>query len=89
MSARPEITQRDLRNRSKEIMDAVERGQGFTVTRDGHRIGELLPLRGRRRFVTRAEFATLSAAAPDLDLEAFRRDQATVIDDSVDDPYDH
>ena len=53
MSSQPEITQRDLRMRSKEIMDAVERGQAFTVTRDGHRIGELVPLRQRRRFVSR------------------------------------
>jgi hypothetical protein len=30
MSAQPEITQRDLRIRSKEIMDAVENGQAFT-----------------------------------------------------------
>ena len=50
MSAQPEITQRDLRIRSKEIMDAVENGQAFTVTRDGHRIGELIPLRQRRPF---------------------------------------
>ena len=42
MTAQPEITQRDLRNRSKEIMDAVENGQAFIVTRDGHRIGELI-----------------------------------------------
>jgi prevent-host-death family protein len=55
----PEITQRDLRNRSKEIMDAVENGQAFTVTRDGHRIGELIPLR-HRRFVPRQEFAAMS-----------------------------
>jgi len=48
MTSQPEITQRDLRNRSQEIMDAVERGQAFTVTRDGHRIGELIPLRRRR-----------------------------------------
>jgi hypothetical protein len=40
MSEQPEITQRDLRNRSEEIMDAVENGQAFTVTRGGHRIGE-------------------------------------------------
>ena len=60
MSSQPEITQRDLRMRSKEIMDAVERGQAFTVTRDGHRIGELVPLRQRRRFVSRAEFAAMS-----------------------------
>ncbi|MFG1621095.1 type II toxin-antitoxin system Phd/YefM family antitoxin [Kribbella sp. NPDC049227] len=58
MSHREEITQRDLRMRSREIMDAVEGGQVFVVTRDGHRIGELLPLRRRRRFVPRAEFDT-------------------------------
>jgi hypothetical protein len=27
-----EISQRDLRTRSREIMDAVEHGQSFTVT---------------------------------------------------------
>jgi prevent-host-death family protein len=70
-----EITQRDLRSRSREIMDAVERGQSFTVTRDGHRIGELIPLRRRRRFVSREEFATMSRNAPDTDLDAFRADQ--------------
>jgi prevent-host-death family protein len=53
MSAQPEITQRDLRNRSREIMDAVENGQAFTVTRYGHPIGELVPLRRRRRFAQR------------------------------------
>jgi prevent-host-death family protein len=45
--SQPEITQRDLRNRSKEIVDAVEGGQSFTVTRDGHEIGQLIPLRRR------------------------------------------
>ena len=43
----PEITQRDLQSRSREIMDAVEHGQSFTVIRDGHHIGELIPLRRR------------------------------------------
>jgi hypothetical protein len=28
----PEITQPDLRSKSREIMDAVEHGQAFTVT---------------------------------------------------------
>jgi antitoxin (DNA-binding transcriptional repressor) of toxin-antitoxin stability system len=39
--SQPEITQRDLRQRSKEIMDAVEGGQSFTVTRDGHEIAAM------------------------------------------------
>lgn len=88
MSAQPEITQRDLRNRSKEIMDAVQNGQAFTVTRDGHEIGELIPLRRRRRFVTRQEFATMSRTAPDISLEAFRANQDDAIDQDLSDPYD-
>lgn len=75
MSAQPENTPRDLRTRSKEIMDAVRSGQSFTVTRDGHRIGELIPLRRRRRFVPRGEFAAMSRTAPDVSLDAFRTDR--------------
>jgi len=87
MSAQPEITQRDLRNRSREIMDAVERGQAFTVTRDGHRIGELIPVRNRRRFVTREEFAAMSRTASSIGPERFRHDQAMTIDQGLSDPY--
>lgn len=87
MSVQPEITQRDLRSRSKEIMDAVERGQGFVVTRDGHRIGELVPLRRRRRFVPRQEFATMSRVAPAVDIAAFRADQDASHEQATDDPY--
>jgi prevent-host-death family protein len=84
----PAITQRDLRSRSKEIMDAVEGGQSFTVTRDGHEIGELIPLRRRRRFVTRDEFAAMSRSAASIDIDAFRADQAESADQEVDDPYE-
>jgi prevent-host-death family protein len=76
----PEITQRDLRSKSREIMDAVEHGQSFTVTRDGHQIGELIPIRRRRRFVSRQEFAAMSRNAPDTGLEAFRADQDAAAD---------
>jgi antitoxin (DNA-binding transcriptional repressor) of toxin-antitoxin stability system len=84
----PEITQRDLRSRSREIMDAVERGQSFTVTRDGHSIGELVPLRRRRRFVSRQEFSAMSRNAPDIDLEAFRADQDMAADHEASSPYE-
>jgi len=80
MTAQPEITQRDLRTNLKEIMDAVESGQAFTVTRDGHRIGELIPLRCRRRFVPRQEFAAMSRSAPLIDIETFSADQEAVFD---------
>jgi prevent-host-death family protein len=81
------IHQRDLRMRSREIMDAVERGESFIVTRDGREIGELIPMRERRRFVTRSEFAATSRTAPAIDLEQFRADQAAIIDSPLADPY--
>lgn len=84
----PEITQRDLRSRSREIMNAVEHGQSFTVTRDGHQIGELVPLRRQRRFVSRQEFAATSRNAPSGSLDAFRADQDAAADHDDRDPYD-
>ena len=88
MDGYPEITQRDLRTRSREIMDAVEHGQSFTVTRDGHRIGELIPLRRRRRFAPRQEFAAMSRNAPFIDLEAFRADQDAALDQGASGAYE-
>ena len=69
-------------------MDAVQGGQAFTVTRDGHRVGELVPLRRRRRFVPRAEFAAMSRNAPQVDLDAFQLDRDAVFDGLLDDPYE-
>lgn len=68
-------------------MDAVQGGQAFIVTRDGHRIGELVPLRRRRRFVPRSEFAAMSRTAPDVSLDAFRADQDATADQEQGDPY--
>jgi len=69
-------------------MDAVEHGQSFIVTRDGHRIGELIPLRQRRQFVPRQEFAAMSRNAPTVDLEAFRADQDAALDHQADSAYE-
>lgn len=67
-------------------MEAVENGQAFTVARDGLLIGELIPLRRRKRFVPRQEFADVSRSAPDLD--AFRADQDAALNHDTDSPYD-
>lgn len=69
-------------------MDAVEHGQSFTVTRDGHPIGELIPLRQRRRFVTRQEFTAMSRNAPDADVRAFRADQEAALDHEASSQYE-
>ncbi|WP_068429829.1 type II toxin-antitoxin system Phd/YefM family antitoxin [Piscicoccus intestinalis] len=85
MTAERYINDRDLRLRSREIMDAVERGEAFTVTRDGQPIAELFPLPRGPRFVTRAAFAAASRTVPDIDLDRFERDQDFADDDL--DPY--
>lgn len=87
MSARHEITQRDLRSRYAEIMDAVEHGETFTVTRSGAPIGDLVPLQ-RRRHVTREQFTAMSENAPVIDAERFRSDLESGMDGKVSDPYD-
>ncbi|MFU8853432.1 type II toxin-antitoxin system Phd/YefM family antitoxin [Micromonospora sp. SL1-18] len=68
-----EITQRELRNDSGSIMRGVERGESFTITRNGTPIGRLIPIR-RRTFVPRAEVMAAFATAPVLDEARFRRD---------------
>jgi antitoxin (DNA-binding transcriptional repressor) of toxin-antitoxin stability system len=83
-----EISQRDLRNRSAEIMDALEAGQRFSVTRNGHHIGDLVPVRERRTFVSRADFVEMSKRMPQVDLERFRADLDRHVDDEAYDPYE-
>lgn len=68
-------------------MDAVEAGEAFTVTRDGREIGELAPLRRKRRFVPREEFAAMSNGVPALDSDAFLADIRNAFDDEIADPY--
>lgn len=70
---RREITQRELRNDSGEVMRALDAGESFVVTRNGVAVGELTPLR-RRRFVARAEVLAAFASAAPIDLERFGRD---------------
>jgi prevent-host-death family protein len=74
-----EISQRELRNESGEIMRALDRGESFVVTRNGVPVGELTPLR-QRRFVSADAAVALFASAPALDTTRFRRDVDAVID---------
>lgn len=86
MSIPSEISQRDLRMRSREIMDAVEQGERFTVTRDGRQIAELVPLRPRRS-VPAEDFLAASASAPSFDEARFRAELDAALDSEVDDRY--
>lgn len=74
-----EITQRELRNDSGEIMRALDKGESFVVTRNGVPVGELIPLR-QRMFVAAEAAAAVFSGAPRVDPERFRRDVDTLID---------
>ncbi|MFI6999726.1 type II toxin-antitoxin system Phd/YefM family antitoxin [Nocardia sp. NPDC050175] len=39
------ISQAELRNGSAAVMDALEAGEDFVITRNGHPVGQLTPLR--------------------------------------------
>ena len=68
-------------------MDSVENGQSFTVTRDGHQIAELIPLRKRRTFVPREEFLAGPTVIDPVDVDRFRADLDGDVDQGVADPY--
>ena len=74
-----ELTQRELRNRSGEVMRALDRGESFVVTRSGVPVGELLPVRPRQ-FVTAAAAVEAFAGAPAVQDERFRADVDAVLD---------
>jgi prevent-host-death family protein len=74
-----ELTQRELRNQSGEIMRALDRGESFIVTRNGTPVGELLPIR-RRQFVPADVARAVFAGAPQTDADRFRREVDAVVD---------
>jgi prevent-host-death family protein len=78
MAAR-EITQRELRNESGEVMRSVASGQSFTITRNGTPIARLIPLR-RRTFVPRDEAIAAFMTAPEVDSDQLRADADAAFD---------
>jgi antitoxin (DNA-binding transcriptional repressor) of toxin-antitoxin stability system len=74
-----EVTQRQLRNDSGEIMRLLERGENFIVTRNGVPVGELTPLR-RHRFVLAEAAVEIFRTAPPVDYERFRADLDAIAD---------
>lgn len=74
-----EITQRELRNSSGEVMRALDRGETFVVTRNGVAVGELTPLRSRTFVAVDAARAAF-AGAPAIDANRFRADVDASLD---------
>jgi prevent-host-death family protein len=68
-----EITQRQLRNESGEIMRGLDRGESVLVTRNGTPVGELVPIR-RRRFVPAEVAIAAFSGVGHIDHRRFRAD---------------
>lgn len=74
-----DISQRELRNNSGDIMRGLDRGESFILTRNGMPVGEVRPLR-RRRFVRSDSIAAMFAVAPPVDAVRFRADVDAIVD---------
>lgn len=66
------ISQRELRNQSAAIMNGLEAGEAYTITRNGHPVGQLLPITGPRESVPTAEFMAACAGLPRIDYAQMR-----------------
>jgi prevent-host-death family protein len=67
------ISQREFRNNSAAVMDAVEAGETYHVTRNGVQVAELRPL-SRRRRLTAEELVERHKKLPRVDYAQMRRE---------------
>jgi prevent-host-death family protein len=77
------ITQRELRNRSADILREVQAGLTVIVTRNGTPVAELRPIQPRR-FVARQALVEAATHMPRIDRDRFRADLDAVVDPSTD-----
>jgi prevent-host-death family protein len=80
------ISQREFRNHSADVMDEVEKGQVYRITRSGTEVAELRPLNRRRR-LTAEELVARHRLLPGVDYGRMRReaDEFFGTEDRVDD----
>jgi prevent-host-death family protein len=80
------ISQREFRNNSAAIMDAVEGGETYHVTRNGVEIAELRPV-ARRRRLTAEELVARHRDLPRVDQSSMRAeaDEFFGSEDRIDD----
>jgi prevent-host-death family protein len=67
------ISQREFRNNSAAVMDAVEAGETYHVTRNGVPVAEVRPL-SRKRRLTAEELVERHKKLPRVDYASMRRE---------------
>lgn len=65
------ITQREFRNNSAAVMDSVQAGETYHITRNGQEVAELRPLRRRPRLTAR-ELVARRSGLPRVELTQLR-----------------
>lgn len=50
------VASRELRNRSRDLLNRVEAGEDITITIDGRPVAELRPIKRQPRWMRRDEF---------------------------------
>jgi antitoxin (DNA-binding transcriptional repressor) of toxin-antitoxin stability system len=81
------ISQRELRNDSANIIRELQKGTTFVLTNNGVPVGEIRPLHGPQRIVSRDVLAAAAADWALIDVERFRRDVDDAVDQTIRDPY--
>jgi len=84
------ISQREFRNNSAGVMDAVEAGETYLVTRNGVEVAEVRPV-SRRRRLTAEELVARHRMLPRVDHSALRAEADELFGEDtvgVDDPWD-
>lgn len=76
---RHQLTQRELRNSSGEIMRALDRGERFVVTRRGVPVADLTPV-GRRGPISAEALLAAVVTTPKLDPDRLRADLDAIVD---------
>ncbi len=76
-----DVSIRDLRNHGGDVVDRVERGERFVVTRSGKPVAELRPLGSPGLPV--AELIRRRLHLPLVDPESLRRDVDAAVDSSL------
>ena len=76
-----DVTIRELRNNGRAVMERVEAGERFVVTRAGRPVAELRPL--RRRGPSPEVLLKRWRGLPAVDAAALRRDLDEIVDASL------
>lgn len=77
-----QLTQRELRNNSGDVMRALDRGETLIVTCNGVGVGELVPIRSRS-FVSAEVVVAAFKGAPTIDWTTFRLDVDRYLDQDL------